>query len=377
MTTGEAIRRARSSRGLTQIDLAARAGISRQALGAIESGSYQPGVSVALSLARELGETVENLFGGAADDTLRHVAASWRDDDLSASGPNPRTRVALGRVGGKIVAVTQAAARLTLVAGGGMLEHAGHRRAEVTTFLSRDEIDATLLIAGCDPAVAILADWLARARSPVAAISLNCSSKRALATLLAGRVHAAGVHLRDARNGEYNLSPVRHAFGKRHAAVTLIHFGQWELGLATAATNPLKISGFSDLERPRLRIVNRELGSGARAALDEDLGKLGLKANRIAGYRDELGGHLEVAAAIASGQADVGVTIRVAAQAYGLEFVPTRVERYDLVIPATEMDSAPVIAMLDALNSRRFAREVSQVCGYDTTQMGQVVARIN
>jgi molybdopterin molybdotransferase/putative molybdopterin biosynthesis protein len=375
MTTGESIRRARSSRGLTQIDLAARAGISRQALGAIESGAYQPGVSVALSLARELGESVENLFGATADDTLRHIAASWRDEDISSGGSAPRRRVALGRVGGKLVAITQAAARLTLVAGGGMLEHAAHRRAEVTTFLSRDEIDATLLIAGCDPAVAILADWLARAHSPIAAISLACSSKRALATLLAGRVHAAGVHLRDARDGEYNLSPVRHALGKRPA--TLIHFGQWELGLATAANNPLKISGFGDLERPRLRIVNRELGSGARAALDEDLSKLGLKANRIAGYRDELGGHLEVAAAIASGRADAGVTIRVAARAYGLDFVPTRVERYDLVIPGREMDSAPVVAMLDALNSRRFAREVSELCGYDTTQMGQVVARIN
>jgi len=357
------------------MDLAARAGISRQALGAIESGAYQPGVTVALSLARELGESVENLFGADVDDNLRHIAASWHDDDISSRVPAARTRVALGRVGGKLVAVTQVAARLTLVAGGGMLERAAHRRAEVTTFLSRDEIDATLLIAGCDPAVAILADWLARARSPVAAISLACSSKRALATLLAGRVHAAGVHLRDARNGEYNLSPVRRALGKRHAA--LIHFGQWELGLATAANNPLKISGFGDLERPKLRIVNRELGSGARAALDEDLIKLGLKANRIAGYRKELGGHLEVAAAIASGQADVGVTIRVAAQAYGLHFVPTRVERYDLVIRATEMDSAPVVAMLDALNSQRFAREVSQLCGYDTTQMGQVVARIN
>src|SRR5260370_9433124 len=270
MNAGEAIRRARSSRGLTQIDLAARAGISRKALGAIESGSYQPGVSVALSLARELGESVENLVGATADDNLRHIAASWGQDDISSSGSTARTRVALGRVGGKLIAVTQAAARLTLVAGGGILEHAAHRRAEVSTFLSKDEIDATLLIAGCDPAVAILADWLARARSPVAAISLACSSKRALAALLAGRVHAAGMHLRDARNGEYNLSPVRHAFGKRHAAVILIHFGQWELGLATAANNPLKIGGFGDLERPKLRIVHRELGSGARAALDED-----------------------------------------------------------------------------------------------------------
>lgn len=363
------MRRARNARGLTQIDLAARAGISRQALGAIESGTYQPGVTIALNLARELGESVESLFGAETDDSSRHIAASWQDKDISA-GPTVRTRVALGRVGGKLVAVTQAAARLTLVPGGGMLEHAARRRAEVSTFLSRDEIDATLLVAGCDPAVAILADWLARRRSPVAAISLACSSKRALAALLAGRVHAAGVHLRDARNGEYNLSPVRHTLGKRHAV--LIHFGQWELGLATGAGNPLKIRGFGDMERPKLRIANREQGSGARAAQDEELTKLGLQADRIAGYGIELGGHLEVAAAIASNQADTGVTIRVAAEAYGLDFVAIRVERYDLVIPEPEMDSAPVVAMLDALNSRRFAREVSQLCGYDTEQMGQV-----
>jgi len=38
-----------------------------------------------------------------------------------------------------------------------------------------------------------------------------------------------------------------------------------------------------------------------------------------------------------------------------------------------EAESMPIKAMLDALNSRRFAREIGQLCGYDTTQMGQVV----
>src|SRR5260370_5866342 len=373
MSVGESIRRARSARGLTQIDLAARAGISRQAVGAIESGAYQPGVTIALNLARTLGESVENLFGAGADDTCRHIAASWETE--ASAAPIARTRVALGRVGGKLVAITQAAARLTLAPAGGMLEHAARRRADVSTFLSRDEIDATLLIAGCDPAVAILADWLARRHSPVAAISLACSSKRALAALLAGRVHAARVHLRAAKNEEYNLTPVRQALGKQPAV--LIHFAECELGLATGAGNPLEIRGFADLESPKLRIANREQGSGARAALDEELAELGLKAERIPGYRNEFGGHLEVAASIASGLADPGGTIRVASEAYGLDFVPIRVERYELVIPGREMDSAPVVAMLEALNSRRFAREVSQLCGYDTEQMGQVVARIN
>jgi hypothetical protein len=54
-------------------------------------------------------------------------------------------------------------------------------------------------------------------------------------------------------------------------------------------------------------------------------------------------------------------------------FIPYRDERYDLVIMESEVESAPIKAMLDALNSRRFAREVSQLCAYETIQMGQVI----
>ncbi len=370
---GDRLSRARMARGLTQSELARRAGISRQALSALEAGTYQPGVTVALSLGRELGASVETLFG-EAEDACRHIAASWTEGDPRAR-PLPSTHVALGRVAGKVVALTQPAARLTLAPAGGVIEGAARRRAEVATFRSQDEINATLLVAGCDPAVAILADWLARRRSPVAAVALPCSSKTALAALLEGRVHAAGVHLRDPKSGEYNLAPVRRALGERRTV--LVNFAQWELGLATVPGNPLGIGGFVDFGRRNLRIVNRELGSGSRAALDEALAAVGIRSDTIAGYERELSGHLEVASAIAGGQADVGVTIRVAAKAYGLRFVPLREERYDLVILEREMDSAPVKAMLEALNSRRFAREVSQLCAYDTDRMGQLIARPN
>ena len=49
--------------------------------------------------------------------------------------------------------------------------------------------------------------------------------------------------------------------------------------------------------------------------------------------QDEVPGHLEVAAAVHNRDADVGVTIRVAAEAYGLGFIPLREERYDLSNP--------------------------------------------
>jgi putative molybdopterin biosynthesis protein len=364
--------RARIAHSLTQIELARRARISRQALGAIESGVYQPGVTVALRLARELGETVENLFGSETGETSQRVSAGWTGDE---SPMCHRQHVALARVGGKLVAVEQPAAQLALAPFSGVIRHAMRRRAEVSTFLSRDEIDSTLLIAGCDPAVAIMGNWLARRRSAVHIVAVQCSSTRALEALVIGQVHAAGVHLRDPKSGEYNLAQIKRSLGRRRA--TVVTFASWELGLATAAENPHKIGSAADLVRTGLKIVNREAGSGARLALDEGLAELGLHGNRIVGYQNELAGHLEVAAAIASGQADTGVTIRVAAEVFGLSFIPLREERYDLVIPDQELGSTQVKVMLDALSSRRFAREIGDFCLYETGKMGQVIASLN
>src|SRR5271166_1931853 len=222
---------------------------------------------------------------------------------------------------------------------------------------------------------ALLTEWLARRRSPVSMVALSCSSGKALHSLLSGRAHIAGAHLRDPKSGDFNSGAVRHGI-KRHPSI-LVNFARWELGIATAPGNPLKLRGFTDLTRPRMRIANRELGSGARAALDEAIAQLGIRGDAIEGYRRELAGHLEVAAAIATGQADFAVTIRVAGDVYGLGFVPIREERYDLVILKRDLDAVPIKAMLDALNSRGLAQEVAQFCGYDTSQMGKVMAHLN
>lgn len=356
---------------MTQAELARRSGISRQALSAIESGTYQPSVNVALRLARELGETVENLFGGQDDPGGRSIAV----DEPSLRREKPPFRVSLARVGGRLVAIRQPAARLALLPSAGVLDRpAASNPALVSTFLSSDEIDSTLLIAGCDPAVAILADWLARHRSPVRATTVQCSSGAALELLLAGRAHVAGVHLRDRRSGRYNIAQVRKSLGQQR--YVLVNFARWELGMATAPGNPLGLSGWADLARPGIRIVNREKGSGARLALDEALDEHGLPAAGIAGYKRELPGHLEIAAAIAAGEADAGVTLRVAADASGLGFVPLREERYDLVFMERDRETKPVSAMMEAIHSASFASELHQLCTYDTHEMGSVVAAI-
>src|SRR6266849_2526666 len=285
------LREIRIGAALTQSALARRAGISRQALNAIESGVYQPNVTVALTLARELGRTVEDLFAAPEGDSAHRVEVRWIGDRQTVGAA--QTRVGLGRVGGRLVAVAQPAARMALAPVAGLVARSSKTRAEISTFRSQDEIDSTLLIAGCDPAVAMLSDFLARRRSPVRADALPCSSSSALDALINGRAHAAGTHLRDPKTGKFNLRAVDSAMGRRRHLI--VNFAHWELGLATASGNPLKIRGFADLGRPRLRLANRERGSGARAALDEAIAELGLRADRIIGYHAELAGHLEVA----------------------------------------------------------------------------------
>jgi len=351
--------------------LSKRAEISRQALSAIESNHYQPNVMVALRIAEAFGVPVEALFG-SDDAGLREIAAHWSG---GTKNQGRSEAVTLARIRGRVVAVPQARAAITLSASGGRLETARRQTASVRTSLSQEEIDTTLLIAGCDPSVSILGAWFARRRSPIHVVGLQCSSLKALGALLAGTVHSAGTHLRDSRTGEYNLGAVRRHSGTE--PMVLVNFAQWEIGIATAPGNPLGIRGFEDLMRREVKIVNREQGSGARRALDEALARMSLGSEKVRGYGSEVGGHLDVAAAIANKRADAGVTIRVAAEAYGLSFAPTREERYDLVFPESEMYAAPLTAMLDALNSASFSREISQFCRYDTHQMGQVIGRID
>jgi molybdate-binding protein len=184
------------------------------------------------------------------------------------------------------------------------------RRVEVSAFRSRAEIDLILLIAGCDPAVAILRDYLSRRQPPIEVAAIPASSRDALSAVTQGAAHVAGVHLRDPESGECNLAAARAAFGTKHFRV--VNFVRWELGLATRL-NGKPLNALEDLTRSDARIINRETGAGARQVLDEALTADGIKATQVNGYEYLARGHLEVAGAIASGAADAGVTIRLAA----------------------------------------------------------------
>jgi putative transcriptional regulator len=52
----------RAERAWTQADLAQRVGVSRQSINAIETGKFDPSLSVAFRLAKQFNLTVEDIF---------------------------------------------------------------------------------------------------------------------------------------------------------------------------------------------------------------------------------------------------------------------------------------------------------------------------
>ncbi|OFL65519.1 MULTISPECIES: helix-turn-helix transcriptional regulator [unclassified Brevibacterium] len=62
------VKSARLLAELTQAQLAAKVGVSRQTIISIERGDYAPSVYLALSIAQLLKHTVEDLFPTAQED---------------------------------------------------------------------------------------------------------------------------------------------------------------------------------------------------------------------------------------------------------------------------------------------------------------------
>ncbi len=99
-----------------------------------------------------------------------------------------------------------------------------------------------------------------------------------------------------------------------------------------------------------------------------------MEANKIQGYERIAFGHLAAAYCILSQEADVCLATRSAAQTFGLDFIPLRSERYDLVMRKRSADLPAVKAFLDVLQRATLRRKLEVLAGYDTSQTGALVA---
>ena len=134
-----------------------------------------------------------------------------------------------------------------------------------------------------------------------------------------------------------------------------------------APGNPKSIRGIEDLARKDVRFINREPGAAIRATLDTQVKTLGIKLSGSIAY-----GHLPAAWMVASGAADCCLATRVAAQAFGLAFVPLWTARYDLIARTAAAEDTR--ELLNALTSAAARRKLERVAAYDTTSMGSVLS---
>lgn len=361
----------RKSRGIGASDLARRVNVSRQTIYAIEAGTYVPNTEVALHLARELEVSVDEIF--SLRDVVHRPPESLAAELLSAAEPLNGQPVRICQIGSRWIGIPVSASPYYMPEADGIVERTGRTggRANLVVFAKQEAAQKRLVLAGCDPAAGLLSRMVERI-SGVEIVAAAASSRRALSWLKEGKVHIAGSHLEDPKSGEFNLPFIRKEFPDDDFSV--VTFARWEAGLVLAPGNPKAIRKVEDLARKNVRFVNREPGSGSRALLDELLQKAGVDAAKLLGYDRVAFGHLAAAYGVLSHDADACLATRSAAQTFGLDFIPLRSERYDLVMRKRTIDLPAAKALLDVLQRAALRRKLEALAGYDTAETGTLLA---
>lgn len=340
VATTSRLRERRLECGLTQAELAARAGVSRQLVAAVEAGQNAPAVDAALGLARALATTVEELFATAADQFV------------SALGPALREGAPLkvGRVGDRLVAAELADHG---VAGAGWAKPDGTvRDGELRLFAGASP--RGLVLAGCDPALGV-AEAMLEGLGPSSLLALSAPTGTGLAALGRGAIHAAVVH------GPTDRLPAP------PVPVIRLHLARWQVGLALAPA--LRRRSLEALLRGKASIVQRDPAAASQQALERAAERAGidLPSGPVAG------GHIEAArTAVTLGCA--AVTTEAAARVFGLHFLALEEHVVQIWLAERWRDHPGVETLGNLLAGAAFTERVAQFGGYDLDGCGAPIA---
>ncbi len=340
MPSRSALRDRRLECGLTQAELAARAGVSRQLVAAVEAGRNTPAVDAALCLSRALGTTVEELFAEHPPDVVGALGEKLRDG----------AAIRVGRVGEQLVAAAlpdHGVAGAAWAKADGVLD-AGRLR------LFPGSSPAGCVLAGCDPALGIAEAMLGGLGSR-SLLAISAPTGTALRALQRGLVHAAVAH---GRPDELLEPPV---------PVVRWHLARWQVGLAV----PHRFRGhsFESILRSDLPIVRRDPAATSqqafeRARIASEIGVITLGPQAT--------GHLD-AARLASTLEAAAVTNEGAARTFDLSFIALEDHAVEVWIADRWLDHPGINALGEILTTTAFAERVTHFGGYDLSRCGERV----
>lgn len=228
----------------------------------------------------------------------------------------------------------------------------------------------TLFISGSnDLTLDLLKKYLSRKNIDL--LMTSSGSLGGLMDLRRHETHVAGSHLLDPKTGEYNTSYIEKYLSNRE--LKLINLVYRKQGFIINKNLKTKIKSIKDLVDQNLNYINRQKGAGTRVLFDYLLKDNKIDSSEIIGYDRVEYTHMTLAAAIHSHSADIGLGILAAAQAFDLDFIPVKEERYDLVIPERLMEDHRIQALLEVIHNEAFQEEVKQFKGYDLRDAGKVI----
>jgi molybdate-binding protein len=191
-----------------------------------------------------------------------------------------------------------------------------------------------------------------------------------LKSLQRGICHIAVCHLLQNADQEYNFGFAEQEFVN---APVLVNFSRRQQGLLVPKGNPKNILGLTDLTRENVTMVNRPLGTGTRVLVDYEITEAGISSAKIDGYHNVVSRHLDAGLEVLSGKVDAAPAIQAVAGILGLDFIPLRWERFDLLILREKFFDKKVQTFINLLHGKSFHELAENYEGYDVSSSGKIL----
>ena len=208
-----------------------------------------------------------------------------------------------------------------------------------------------------------LLDWAIR-ESGSGLAALVDGSTDGLDRFAKGEAALCGLHVPEVEG--WNIGTVA---AKDLSDVVLIAWAKRQQGLILARDHP-DTEGMTTLNGKRVAL--RQPGAGGRALFERLIAEAGMTDGDFEITETIARTETDIAASIASGEADAALGLECMARQFGLRFVPMVHEQFDLLVDRRAWFTDPVQTLMRFAESDLFQRKAETLGGYDISGLGQV-----
>ncbi|MEM7188446.1 MAG: helix-turn-helix transcriptional regulator [Pseudomonadota bacterium] len=210
-----------------------------------------------------------------------------------------------------------------------------------------------------------LLDWAIRESGSGLATFFD-GSLDGLGRIADGQAIAAGLHVFEPDRGDWNIGLVSDRLGS--APIVLVEWARRQQGLILPAGSG--VSEIADLTGRR--VARRQATAGAGLLFDHLLHAAGMDWGALGTDPPTARTETEAAAAVASGEADAAPGLQAVARQFGLDFLPTQQERFDLIVNRRAWFEPAMQQLIGFARSEVFAAKAGALGGYDISGLGTV-----